>query len=181
MQYKYSDNNYPSRVLSLQDPPKGQALRDFMMTFRDIVTLSWEVNSSVKVKFWRDSWNGSPPLLKPCPMDIFIVSLENSQDKYLIDYVSIVCLFSKKVISKDPGELTISSFDQDRFCQLLSSLVVYLSRQEDQLIWAPRKNGSYSIKEGYRILQQQEANITPSHAFSFCWNQFTLPKVGCFA
>lgn len=60
MQQKYLDNNDPSRILSILDPPKGSVVWDFMIASRDIVVnyVSWEVNDGTRVNFWRDSWNG---------------------------------------------------------------------------------------------------------------------------
>lgn len=48
-------------------------------------------------------------------------------------------------------------------------------------MWAPRKNGTYNIEDGYRIIQQPDSTKMPCCAFSFCWNQFALPKAGCFS
>lgn len=141
-----------------------------MITSRDIVThyISWEVNSGTQIKFWRDSWNGSPPFFNLDLTNIIVTHSENSWGKYLIDFVLAICLFSKKVIWKDPCELLISPMDQARLHQILSTLVVYISRKEDRVIWIPGKNGSYSIKEGYRLIQKIENNKFPSRAFSFC-------------
>ena len=48
MQQKYLDNNDPSRILSILDPPKGLVIWDFMTTSHNIVVnyVSWEINES---------------------------------------------------------------------------------------------------------------------------------------
>lgn len=53
MQKKYLDNNDPSRILSMLDPPKGLTIWDFMIFSRDIVLkyVTWEVNNGSMVKF----------------------------------------------------------------------------------------------------------------------------------
>jgi len=43
------------------------------------------------------------------------------------------------------------------------------------------KNGKYSIKEGYKLLQRLSSNKTPSQTYIFYWNDVVLPKVGYFA
>ena len=47
------------------DPPKGSVIWDFMLSSKDIVHkyISWELNCGDKINFWRDSWNGQPPLI----------------------------------------------------------------------------------------------------------------------
>ena len=49
------------------------------------------------------------------------------------------------------------------------------------LIWLPVAKGTYSIKEGYKLLQSIASEENPSRAYMFCWNNVVLPKDGCFA
>lgn len=70
--------------------------------------ISWEVNNSMMVKFWRDSWNGALPLIKTNLSQDFLSHSERLWGCHLVDFVSAVCLFSRKVIWKDPDELPVS-------------------------------------------------------------------------
>ena len=47
MHQKYLNNSEPSRIFSILDPLKGSIFLDFMVD---------------NISFWRDSWNGQPPL-----------------------------------------------------------------------------------------------------------------------
>ena len=64
MHQKYLNNSEPSRIFSILDPPKGSIFLDFMVSSRDIVLkyVTWEINKVDNISFWRDSWNGQPPL-----------------------------------------------------------------------------------------------------------------------
>ena len=69
-----------------------------------------------------------------------------------MDFVSAVCLFAKKVIWKDPDELPIIDQDKQRFLEMLSVKIIYLSDKEDRLLWVLGKNGNYLVKEAYILL-----------------------------
>ena len=57
MQKKYLDNNDPTRVLSISNPPKGSVFWDFMIGSRKIIVdyISWDVNNGMSINFWNDS------------------------------------------------------------------------------------------------------------------------------
>ena len=86
-------------------------------------------------------------------MDALVDSTESLWSYYLVDFISAICLFSRKVIWKDLGDLPVSLNDKERLSKLLATKVVYFSGKEDQLFWAPGKDGTYIIKEGYIIIQ----------------------------
>jgi hypothetical protein len=183
MQQKYLDNKNPARVLTILDPPKGSAIWDFMIASREIVTnyISWEVNSGYQVKFWHDSWNGAPPLSKMEGVDHMIIAIENLWGSLLINYVSVISVHSRNVIWKDPSELNLPPQDCQLLEKIFSKKTMYLSNSDDKVLWAPGKEGSYNIKDGYNIIQQQEIKSPSCRAFTFCWSQLTLPKAGCFS
>ena len=90
-----------------------------MMTPRNIM-VSWELNNGEKVKFWRDSWNGAPPLIKSVSVEHMVASSESIWGSYLVDFISAICLFSRRVIWEDPGELPIIPQDRDRLSKIFS-------------------------------------------------------------
>ena len=95
-----------------------------------------------------------------------------------MEYVSE---FSKKIVWKDPNQVPLSFQEINQFQNFLNSRSFYFSDVQDQIFWAPAKDGKYSVKEGYKILQQNDLYKPTSRAFAFCWNLEVLPKVGCFA
>ena len=96
-------------------------------------------------------------------------------------YVEYVCKFSKKIVWKDPHILPLSPQEINEFQNILKSRHVFFSKVQDWIFLAPTKDVNYSLKEEYKILQQNDLNKSPSRAFSFCWNPVVLPKVGCFS
>ena len=182
MQQKYLDNNDPSRILSILDPPKGSVIWDFVTASQNIVVnyVSCEVNDCTKVKFWRDFWNGQIQLSNNLiSLNIIEVS-ELHWGTQLYQYVAYVCELSGKVFWKDPTVLPLSSQEIRQFKDILSSRQVFFSGSQDRILWALAKDGNYSVKEGYKILQQNISHKVTCRDFSFCWNHIVLPKVGCF-
>ena len=89
--------------------------------------------------------------------------------------------FSKKIVWKDPSQLPLSYQEINQFQNVLNSRSVYFSDAQDQIFWAPAKDGKDSVKEGYKILQQKDFYKPTSRVFVFCWHSVVLPKAGCFA
>jgi hypothetical protein len=139
------------------------------------------VNNDNIVNYWWDSWNGQPPLSKSIISQDIIIVLEYHWGTKLSHYVANVCIMSGKVNWKNLNELPLTNQELAQFKEILASLQVFMSRSVDKILWAPAKDGIYSIKEGYKILQQNGIDKVPCRAFSFCWNHVVLPKAGCFA
>ena len=97
MQQKYLDNNDPSRILTISNPPKGSVIWDFMIASRKIIVdyISWEVNNGSSINFWNDSWNGQIPLSKSgISLNVIQVS-ELHWGSQFNHYMEYVCEFSK--------------------------------------------------------------------------------------
>ena len=60
LQAKYLDSTDPLCILTVRNPPKGSAVRNFMLEYRPIITkhLSWHVGNGERASFWHDFWNG---------------------------------------------------------------------------------------------------------------------------
>lgn len=182
MQHKYLDNQDPSHILSISNPPNGSAIWNFMISSREVVVkfITWKVHSGNKSNFLLDLWNGWPPLSS---FPIFRDSMLASTVKWrfqLVNYVSTVEIHLSKVVWKDFSDIPISDQERIDLNKALLERQVFLSNKDDFLIWAPSKDRRYSIKEGYKVIHQID-NIKVSHrAFSFCWNSLVLPKDNCF-
>ena len=98
MQQKYLDNNDPSRVLTISNPPKGSVVWDFMIALCKIIVdyISWEVNNGLSINFWNDSWNGQIPLSKSW-ISLNIIHVAETH------WGSQFSEFSKKIVWKDPN------------------------------------------------------------------------------
>ena len=80
-----------------------------MIYFGEVVTkfLSWQVHSSFNISFWKDSWNGCPPLcLTISLIEVMGVSSLVWGD-FLVYYVDCVDIVSHKVFWKDHFSLPI--------------------------------------------------------------------------
>ena len=60
MKGKYLDSEEAHIILTIQDPPKGSAIWNFMLSCRQLIVkhLSWRIGDGKKYFFWEDSWNG---------------------------------------------------------------------------------------------------------------------------
>ena len=99
----------------------------------------------------------------------------------VIDFIDKICPYSRKVTWKNPDHLPLSTQEKQMFKDYLDKRLFYILDEEDGLFWAPAKNGCYSVKEGYKLLQRMPTQKNPSRAYKFCWNHVVLPKAGCFA
>ena len=154
MQQKYLDNNDPSRVLSISNPPKGSVVWDFMIGSRKIIVdyISWEVNNGISINFWNDSLNGKIPLSKSGISLNIIHVVKTHWGLQLNQYVDYVSEFSKKIVWKDPSKLPLSRQEINQFQNVLNSSSLYFCDAQDRIFWAPAKDGKYSVKEGYKFL-----------------------------
>lgn len=177
------DLRNPLRILTTLDPPKGSAIWNFMISSREAVTkyVSWEVHSGELVHFWYESWNELPPLNQIALLSNSIPCIMNCWGSRLIDYVCGVDLFTGKSIWKDLLDLPIDVVQKNWMQSILFKKIDNISKKHDRLIWAPSKDGKYTIKMGHKALQQMDNQQQTQRDFSFCWNSSALPKVGCFA
>lgn len=58
------DNDNPARNLTISNPPIGSVMWNFLVTCREVILpyLTSEVHNGESVHFWKDSWNGFPPV-----------------------------------------------------------------------------------------------------------------------
>ena len=155
MQQKYLDNNEPHIIFSMLDPPKGSVIWDFMIASRDIVLkhISWELNCGNKINFWGDSWNGHPPLNTMPNIQNIVSVIEAEWSNLVIHFMDAICIFSRKVIWKDLDQFPLDPQCKQQLQSIFSERQAFVSKVEDQLLWILAKNGNYSIKEGYKLLQ----------------------------
>lgn len=61
---KYLDSAKDTRIFTIQNPPKGSAIWNFVLECRSIITkhITWELNNGRRVAFWEDSWEAHPTL-----------------------------------------------------------------------------------------------------------------------
>lgn len=57
---KYLDSTKDGGILKIRNPPKGSAVWNFILDCRNVIKdhISWNIGSSRKALFWKDSWNG---------------------------------------------------------------------------------------------------------------------------
>lgn len=110
MQAKYLNSHNPARIFKISNPPQGSTIWNFMISCREVVSnfLSWQVHSGEDILFWKDSWNGFPPLSQHDSHASISVVLSQLWGVRLVDYVDSVDLFSHKVSWKDPSTLPLS-------------------------------------------------------------------------
>lgn len=178
----YLDNENPTRILTVVDPPKGYVIWNFIVNSRNIILKfsSWEINDGHGVKLWVGSWNGKPPLVENQELQEVRAILSEAWGVNLLMYVQSSNSLTQKVVWKKPPSSLISTQQSDLFCNVMKERIVYLSTKLEKIIWAASKFGTYSVKEGYALLSQSKHPFQPLRAFTFCWNNKVLTKVGSF-
>lgn len=84
-----------------------------------------------------------------------------------------------KWIWKARDGLGLSSEELDHLKDIMKSINVLLSREKDEVIWSGSKQGVYSVKIGYKMLESTiDEEEWPCY---LCWNKYYLPKVGTFS
>lgn len=64
--------------------------------------------------------------------------------------------------------------------QVLQRRDIFLLGRPDQVIWAPSKDGSYSVGQGYKEILKRGRVLQSHRAYSFSWNNVVLPNAGNF-
>lgn len=121
----------------------------------------WKVGSGRNIKIWEDPWlpNHLPFITSPNPgfeeatvSSLMEVSAHRWDDQILHD------LFN----------------DRDR--QLIQSIPLNQSAQDDVLIWQKEVSGLYTVKSAYKLIQEQKGNWIEQEANLF-WKHFWKLKV----
>ncbi|XP_057828398.2 uncharacterized protein LOC131039625 [Cryptomeria japonica] len=182
MQAKYLDSSNPIIILSISNPPDGSAMWNFMLSSRDVVTqfITWQIHNGESTNFRFDSWNGFPTLAQVPQLQLVIPIFIQKWGHKLINYVSGVALYSKKVIWKDI-DIDIKDSLRRLIGTLLSQRTVILLDKEDKIIWSPSANGNYTVQNGYVALQHMMNQQQSQRDFFFSWNSAVMPKGGCFS
>ncbi|GLJ33387.1 hypothetical protein SUGI_0671570 [Cryptomeria japonica] len=142
--------------------------------------LSWEINSTSKALFWRESWNVLPPLDSMGKFPNAQDDLKRLWGKKVYDYLS----FSRsngvvKAKWKDIPDGVIPIEEKDKLVNVLNQSSVFVSNEEDKLNSTLSKSGKYLVKEGYISLLKGVYSVK-SRERCFCWHDAVLPKAGAF-
>ena len=64
----YLDSNDRTTILTVQNPLRGSAIRNFIISCRHVITdhISWKFGDGGQGNFWEDSWNGYKVLDEEC-------------------------------------------------------------------------------------------------------------------
>ncbi|XP_059068451.1 uncharacterized protein LOC131858970 [Cryptomeria japonica] len=80
---------------------------------------------------------------------------------------------------KDLSSTGLSAQEQQRLSIVLNQRKVFLIGKEDKVIWCGAKDGKYSVKLGYQLIEGREE--APSKTWPLFWSKECLPKAGAFA
>ncbi|CAN6563499.1 unnamed protein product [Malus baccata var. baccata] len=107
----------------------------------------WQIMGGGDVRVWVDMWLPSLPSGHPLPLGEVSVS-SNLRVSSLIDS-------SSRQWDFDFLRPFLSQEDQ----RAIQETIIGDSRWKDRLIWAATRNGKYSVKSGYRWLQDRSVNV----------------------
>ncbi|GLJ55190.1 hypothetical protein SUGI_1184340 [Cryptomeria japonica] len=64
LKHKYLDSLEPKRILTINNPPRGSTIWNFIMDSKEIISdqVTWDVRNGKDASFWFDSWSGDVSL-----------------------------------------------------------------------------------------------------------------------
>lgn len=81
---------------------------------------------------------------------------------------------------KSLANLGLQIQEQEKLKKILRDRPINFHNREEKIIWAASKDGTYKVKEGYKIIinsqRWEEVNIP----LNLCWDTIGLPKAGIF-
>lgn len=165
---KYLDLENSDRIFTMRNPPVGFAMWNFLVKSREIVLsyLSCIINLGVKALFWLDSWNIYPALNSLGKFSNSQVSLERLWGTNVQDYLCILvsedgCKARWKIILD--GVILVE--EKSELVKIFNQRSIFISEEEEKLIWSFNKSGKHSVKEGYSSLLKGRFS-TKSREFS---------------
>lgn len=104
--------------------------------FKNLISnyVSWEINNCLSANFWIDSWCGHPPIAQLDNMTYIMDTTIAHWGIKLSDYVSVVEIFSGKIIRKDPTLLPIPLQQASSLASILLNRTIIMSNRDDVLI-----------------------------------------------
>ena len=182
---KYLNPSDKTSLFRINSPPKGSTGWNFMLNNHSLVSkyLTWDLGNGEEALFWEDSWNGNPPLINSNFSPETITKLKSLWGTKVKDYVEeskSEPKLGKEWKWKFVSEHDIDPEERNKLELLLKSRNITYKEREDKLIWAASKDGTYRVREGYKMItnsQQWEVNTLP---LNLCWDPANLPKAGMF-
>ncbi|GLJ44896.1 hypothetical protein SUGI_0945230 [Cryptomeria japonica] len=103
---KYLDSPDPERIFTLANSDGGSPVWRFIWKSRRIITehLTWKIGNGKKARFWRDLWNGDPPLVEAFEDKDWVNRVEISVDPFVANYMQCVPSSTALINWKEVGE-----------------------------------------------------------------------------
>ncbi|XP_059070577.1 uncharacterized protein LOC131860212 [Cryptomeria japonica] len=115
LQAKYLDSREKEMILTVEDPPRGFALWNFLVSCRSLITnhLSWRIGDGRKASFWQVSWDGHPSLDSQAPQQI-VLKIGQVWGSKVRDFLSQdMPLLGQRWSWKDPRELNLGAEESE--------------------------------------------------------------------
>lgn len=175
---KYLDSWSLERILIVANSPSGSQFWQHIWASRKLITehITWRIGDGHKEKFWRDSWNGEPPLESFFIEKDWVHHIKSVVGMWVSDYMQHdnSCLTQVKWRSFNTKSLENRVVLQ----KILTNRIILHSSAEDTIIWSASKSGSYKVQLGFELQRRRLSNSQwPS---KICWGKGPLPKDGSF-
>lgn len=107
---------------------------------RDVILKGarWQIMGGQEVRFWRDNWVSGLPAGHPSPP----LLAEANDDYRVVEFID--------PISREWKMDLLSDLVPETVCGAISQIHVGHFLSPDNLVWPLERNGSYSVKSGYR-------------------------------
>jgi hypothetical protein len=81
---------------------------------------------------------------------------------------------------KSLSNLNIPINDRTKLEGILQDRKINLNNKDDKLRWALSNDGTYKVKEGYKLILNSQRREEISIPMNLCWDPAILPKAGIF-
>ncbi|XP_059071290.1 uncharacterized protein LOC131864838 [Cryptomeria japonica] len=177
-QKKFLDSEDTNRNLIVANTERGSATWNFPWECRHIIIdhISWKISNGSTALFWRDSWDGFPPLSKSFEDKGWVDMVENCIGQHVCNYMENQIDHNglrrwKKINIGNPSLC-------EQLWKAIKDRKIPKSVEEDNIIWCATKSRVYNPKLGYEVQRKRGSNNTWPH--KLCWNHKILPKAGAF-
>lgn len=142
--------------------------------------ISWQIGNGLKANFWEDSWDGLPNIGDGPDLMALKQYFSQKWGTKVRDYLTLKQgALGNEWVWKDVVGEELSDEQIRCMKRLLQGRKIFISGNEDKLVWCGSSTGCYSVKIGYQLLNSLEREIF--WAKDLCWNKHVLPKAGTFA
>ena len=153
-----------STIMEAKNPANGSYAWKSILKGRDVIKrgATWRIGSGLSVNVWGENW--LPTKHNPRTITPVVVGWEGAKVGDFIDQ-------RQRIWKTDLVEAVFYDFE----ASIIKNIPLCRSIQDDVLIWPFTPDGNYTVKSGYRFLQEasrvQQPGQSSTQALTPLWNK----------